>query len=283
MRPFRLATAALLLTLASWPTAQAAVTHIDFVKPEAYTDVSLSGSGTESIRTHIVTALGEYLQHLGETLLPSGQTLEVQIFDIDMAGAYEPWRAPFLNNTRIMRDVYRPRFDLGFRLLDDQGGVVQEGREATADLNYLLLTGASNRRCYLRKVGRGFCVRSGAGPRRPATIGVCCRYVQPRRHPYHRAYRHPTRQGCAYLQTPGPRSTLGNAQGAGAKLAKSEALPGRSADSLRTELLSPMALFRACVGCRAGRALETPHAALERISGWVTHQHPSHLLDVPAR
>ena len=46
-------------------------------------------------------------------------------------------RGPQFEHTRIMRDVYSPRFDLGFRLNDAEGRVVKEASRTLRDLNYL--------------------------------------------------------------------------------------------------------------------------------------------------
>ncbi len=79
----------------------------------------------------------KFLKSLGDSYLPPASHLDIQVLDIDMAGAYEPWRAPFLNNTRFIRDVYRPRFELSYVLRDSAGHVVSEKKESVSDLNYL--------------------------------------------------------------------------------------------------------------------------------------------------
>lgn len=120
------------------PPGWAAVS-VQFIEPENYTDLSLSGSSTGRIQQYILNELSKFLVSLGDRALPSGQGLRIEVHDIDMAGSYEPWRAPLLNNTRIVRDVYWPRMEIHSILRDARGSVLKEQREQLSDLNYLIL------------------------------------------------------------------------------------------------------------------------------------------------
>ncbi len=88
--------------------------RVQFVEPEKYTDLGLSGASTDRIQRHIMDELSEFLAHLGDRTLSGGHKLEVEAYDSDMAGSYEPWRTPFLTNTRIVRDVSWPRIDIHY-------------------------------------------------------------------------------------------------------------------------------------------------------------------------
>jgi Protein of unknown function (DUF3016) len=67
--------------------------------------------------------LEAHLKKLGESYLPKGDKLEIVVMDIDMAGAYVPWRTPNLTRTRFIRDIYRPKLVLHYRWLDKDGAV----------------------------------------------------------------------------------------------------------------------------------------------------------------
>ncbi len=122
-----------------WSVSATEALRVDFVEPERYTDLSLSGSTTERIQTYILGELEGYLKDLAANGLPPSHTLQITVFDLDMAGEYEPWRVPNLTNIRFIRDVYRPRIDLGYVGRDEHGRVLVEGREPVSDLNYLML------------------------------------------------------------------------------------------------------------------------------------------------
>lgn len=82
-------------------------------------------------------ALGDYLRLRAERLLPAGQSLDVTIDDIKLAGEFEPWRGPSLQDVRILKDLYPPRIDLHFRLLDANGATLREGSAKLRDFAYL--------------------------------------------------------------------------------------------------------------------------------------------------
>lgn len=85
-------------------------------------------------------SLSEYLRKRADIVLPEGQRLEVTIDDIKLAGAYEPWRGPDLQDVRIMKDVYPPRVDLHYRLLAADGTSIREGDNKLRDMGYLQRT-----------------------------------------------------------------------------------------------------------------------------------------------
>lgn len=81
--------------------------------------------------------LGDHLRARADKALPPGQQLEVWIDDIDLAGSYEPWRKPTAQDIRIMRDIYPPRLDLHYRLIDANGKVISEESRKLRDSAYL--------------------------------------------------------------------------------------------------------------------------------------------------
>lgn len=67
------------------------------------------------------------------------QRLTVTISDVDIAGAFEPWRRN-LWHARIVRDVYPPRIDLMFTLTDRDGNVIRSGERKLRDLAFMTPT-----------------------------------------------------------------------------------------------------------------------------------------------
>lgn len=82
-------------------------------------------------------SLGDYLRRRAERLLPAGQQLDVTIDDIKLAGDFEPWRGPDMQDVRFMKDIYPPRIDLHFRLTGASGATLREGSAKLRDLAYL--------------------------------------------------------------------------------------------------------------------------------------------------
>jgi Protein of unknown function (DUF3016) len=82
--------------------------------------------------------LGVELQRAGERSLPAGQQLQVTINDIKLAGSFEPWRRPGLEDVRILKDIYPPRVDLHYKLLASDGSTIREGDSKLRDAAYLM-------------------------------------------------------------------------------------------------------------------------------------------------
>ncbi len=136
--------AALALWLGSIaPLAAAAVApaessvSVTYVNPEQFTENRMYGRQDRFNRIDYLTQLKAYLIKQGQGVLKPGQSLHVDIIDIQLAGAYEPWRGSRWDYVRIMRDIYPPRIDLDFKLVDQDGKVLREGKRTLRDLDYL--------------------------------------------------------------------------------------------------------------------------------------------------
>ena len=124
-----LATAAAAITL---PAAAAGSVEIKYVEAENFADV-----GRNAIdRERTLKLMSEYLQTLG-TRLPDGQTLRLEVTDLDLAGNVEPfgWRSS--SEVRVMRGrADWPHMNLRYTLLTN-GRVLKSGESRLADINYL--------------------------------------------------------------------------------------------------------------------------------------------------
>jgi hypothetical protein len=118
------------------PAQAAARVEIVYVNPENFTDVKDSQMALDRDREAYLTQIREYIVERAEKYLPEGQTLTVTISDIDMAGDFEPWRGPQFNDVRIVKEIYPPRVNLSFKLMDASGAVVKEGERQLRDLNF---------------------------------------------------------------------------------------------------------------------------------------------------
>lgn len=109
----------------------------EYVDPEKFADFRDGVFDSEKGRQHLMEQLNEHLARLGERL-PAGQRLEIRFTDINLAGDFEPWRGPSFDEIRIMKDIYSPRMEFSYRVLDANGAVVREGTEKLSDLAYLM-------------------------------------------------------------------------------------------------------------------------------------------------
>ena len=120
-----------LLYFATAVAAPGGVT-VTFVNPEHYTDAGRHGRDTErNLRT-----LQSDLENLGARCLAAGETLDIQVMDVDLAGREEWWHRPG-GDLRVMRGITWPRLDLHYVQRDASGAVLRQDRERVLDMNYL--------------------------------------------------------------------------------------------------------------------------------------------------
>lgn len=81
--------------------------------------------------------LAEQMRKSGDRVLPPGEQLRVHINDVKLAGAFEPWHRPGLDDVRILKDIYPPTMDLHYTLLAADGATIREGDARLRDISYL--------------------------------------------------------------------------------------------------------------------------------------------------
>ena len=118
------------------PAAEARVT-VTYVNPEKFSEAREYGQQDSFNGSDYLKPLQEHLIKRAERMLPAGDRLEVTITDIKLAGGYEPWHGPNFQYVRFMKDVYPPRIDLTFKLVDSSGKVLREGSRKLRNLGYL--------------------------------------------------------------------------------------------------------------------------------------------------
>jgi hypothetical protein len=141
--PSSLLTAALVAGLVSFGDTHASTTAenrgasrvmIIFQEPENFTDVKLSHMGPTA--KGYLEELGKFLEQEIERYLKPGERMEVLFTDIDMAGDFEPWLGPNLQDVRVIKGIYPPRFAFLYRILGADGEVVDDGEVKLTDLLY---------------------------------------------------------------------------------------------------------------------------------------------------
>ena len=118
------------------PVSEATVS-VTYVEPEKFSEAREYGEQDRYNDADYLKSLKTYLIKRATKMLPPGDRLEVTVTDIKLAGGYEPWHGPNFRYVRFMKDVYPPRMDLTFKLVDSNGKVLREGSRKLKDLGYL--------------------------------------------------------------------------------------------------------------------------------------------------
>lgn len=118
--------------------------NVHWTDPAEFSEIRYSHNRWEAKRGDWVRSLAKYIQTRAARRLLQGQSLDVTITDIELAGNYEPWRGPQAYSVRFVRDIYPPRIRLSFKLSDASGRVVSEGDRTLTDFAFLLHSSYGN-------------------------------------------------------------------------------------------------------------------------------------------
>lgn len=111
------------------PARAAGKVEVKFVDPARFSDIGLSTAD----RDRVMRSLGDYLQSLGQRL-PEGQSLRLDVLDIDLAGQLWPRRDG--QEVRIVRDrADWPRMKIRYTLMAG-GQTLKSGEDDLSDMDY---------------------------------------------------------------------------------------------------------------------------------------------------
>jgi hypothetical protein len=118
---------------ASFQIAHAAsAIDVKFIKSESFADMPFSHHGRDDV-------MNELQLHFAKLAakLPSGQTLKIEVNDVDLAGRIEPHQIGHNNDMRILRGAADwPSMKFSF-IVESQGKVIKSGLADVNDMNYL--------------------------------------------------------------------------------------------------------------------------------------------------
>ncbi len=127
--------AALSVYAATSPQASAR-TEIVFSSPENFADVKETAFSNEKDRDAILKRIRDFIVDRADRALPAGHKLTMTFTDIDLAGEFEPWRAPQMSDVRIVKAIYPPRLKFTYKITNEAGQVVKEGEENIVDQSF---------------------------------------------------------------------------------------------------------------------------------------------------
>lgn len=116
--------------LCALTSAHAGTVTVEFLHPETYTDIHVEGDA----KVQILQPLARSLEQLGPRL-PDGQTLAIQITDIDLAGDWRPAYSRAFD-IREMTPATWPRIKLRYQLKDPAGQDMRSGEAELKDMAY---------------------------------------------------------------------------------------------------------------------------------------------------
>ncbi len=114
----------LALSLLLAPLAANAGVVVQWVSPEEFRDAYYTSSKTEKSRQIILDDLQKFIVAQASQYLKEGETLEIRVTNVDLAGDFEPW-----TDHPDVRNIHSPYFafiSFGYKLTGADGKVVKE-------------------------------------------------------------------------------------------------------------------------------------------------------------
>lgn len=125
-----------LFTIVSFQNvAYAATSEVTWTDYEKYRDIRPSSNGgRKQFRENTFKNLEKHFAKLAENL-PEGQVFKIEVTDVDLAG---DTNAGGINNYRIVKDIYFPRMNFSYQLVNADGSEVVSAEVALKDMNFLM-------------------------------------------------------------------------------------------------------------------------------------------------
>ena len=115
------------------PNALAADSEVTWTDYKSYRDIDPGNDGRKQFRERTFKDLEKHFAKLAASL-PEGQILKIDVTDVDLAG---DTNAAGINRTRIVKQIYFPRMNFSYQLLDADGKVVQSDEVVLKDMNFM--------------------------------------------------------------------------------------------------------------------------------------------------
>jgi hypothetical protein len=138
----------LLLTSLALTVATASAQSIEtsLKNPGEFRDFSVNGLNEEKSARILKAELADVLPRVAGRYLPEDNTLHITFTDIDMAGEIQPWRNIHNADIRYVEQIYPPRLQFSYSLVNDQTGeTIAEGEDKISDMAFQMNAGASIR------------------------------------------------------------------------------------------------------------------------------------------
>ncbi|MGE0667261.1 MAG: DUF3016 domain-containing protein [Sphingomonadales bacterium] len=131
----RLKPVALSLMLTSLSLPAWAAVEVTYTNPEGYADVKVGAGPVRKQREMVLRELKKHLEKLGAESLPAGDTLKIEVLDINLAGRDQPFNTGNPDQ-RLLDEVNWPSIRLRY-VLERGGQAVAQAEEQVSDKDYL--------------------------------------------------------------------------------------------------------------------------------------------------
>lgn len=115
--------------------ANAGTSEVTWQNPEKFRDVKAGENQSKAkYRERVFYNLEKHFAKMSEKL-PEGQTLKVNVTDLDLAGDVN---AGGIERIRVIKDLYFPRIKFDYQLTDGTGSELKSGGINLKDMNFMM-------------------------------------------------------------------------------------------------------------------------------------------------
>ena len=112
----------------------AATAEISWLEPDKYRDINPGEQGRKKFRENVFHNFEKHFAKLANKL-PEEQMLKVTVTDVDLAG---DTHAEGISRMRIVKDIYFPRLNFSYQLLDANGAEIIADTVVLKDMNFMM-------------------------------------------------------------------------------------------------------------------------------------------------
>ncbi|MDN3653708.1 DUF3016 domain-containing protein [Thalassotalea ponticola] len=115
--------------------AYAGEAKVNWIEPNTYTDIRPGDEPRKRFEKRVFSELETYIGELAATL-PDGQTLQMDVTNLDLAGDVRYMVGPNNATVRVIEDLYFPKMRFRYQLTDASGEVLKQGEEKLKDMGF---------------------------------------------------------------------------------------------------------------------------------------------------
>jgi hypothetical protein len=115
-------------------SVQAADVKITWTEPGKYRDIYSGNQGKKRFQENTFKALEKHLLKLAKAL-PESQLLEIEVFDVDLAGDVH---AGGMRDIRVIKDLYFPRIKFSYQLLNSEKAIILSDNVNLKDMSFMM-------------------------------------------------------------------------------------------------------------------------------------------------
>jgi hypothetical protein len=115
------------------PSAFAGTTEVNWGDYKKFRDIDSGNENRKSFRERTFKEFESHFAKLAEKL-PEKQVLKFDVTDVDLAG---DTRIASVNQTRIVKDLYFPRLNFSYELIDEKGHTLKADTIVLKDMSFM--------------------------------------------------------------------------------------------------------------------------------------------------